>query len=576
MKKSVLLLLFIIILTPCVLANEDSIKLLALTESGGKRGVIVDLNLEVLPGKERVFLETFPLTKIATQVSMRFAQQIACSEFDVDCSDKDFFFTIEAMPGIVGGPSAGAASAVLASALIKGFPVRKDVAISGTINSGGVIGLVGGLDFKIKAAAENNISIVLIPQGSRHYVSDKNNIDLIELGDSLGIKVVEIATLDDAFEYFTNTTVIRSNESIVLDPKYVFTMKAVSLDLCNRNDELEGLLKDLRKASTKEPSSNEKSALEYTKKGRKAFENNDFYSSASFCFRSNVMLKRDYFSLDTYSKKDISNAADAVEKKINILDSAASNSSINTISDLQAFMAVKERLSEARDSLSDSVNTAEIKDALNILAYAEERYYSALAWAKFFDLEGKKFDIDQNKLRDSCTSKISEAEERYNYVKSFLKADLSETRKELDGAYNEMNEKDYVMCLFKASKAKAEIDVILSAVGVSKQRVKDFIDLKLEIAKFSLFKAYKKDVFPMIGYSYYEYAQSLKDMDDYAALLFAEYALEFSNLDIYFSKPAEISWSVNNQTILAFCIGIIFGILILIVLFPSRMFYKKN
>lgn len=569
-------LLLLLIVTPCVFAEKDSIKLLALTESGGKRGVIVDLNLELKEGEERVFLETFPLTKIATQVSMRFAQQIACSEFDIDCSKNDFFFTISAMPGIVGGPSAGAASAVLTAALLKGFPIRDDVAITGTINSGGIIGLVGGIDYKIKGAADENISIILIPKGSRLFKSDNQVIDLVELGKSANVSVIEVATLDEAFEYFTNTTVIRSNESIVLDPKYVYTMKAVGLELCSRNDEIKKILEDLRKTQKKNPSNNEISALEYTQKGRDAFEKNDFYSSASFCFRSNVMLKREYFTLKDYSKQEINDAVKVIGEKINKLNSAVSNYSIDTISDLQAFMAVKERLSEAKNTLEQARNNANPKEAVNILAYSEERYYSGVAWAKFFGLEGKEFHIDKNKLKDSCTSKISEAEERYNYVKSFLNADLSETRKELDDAYSEMNNEDYVMCLFKAAKAKAEIDVVLSAVGVSKERVQEYIDLKLDIARFALFKSYKKDVFPMIGYSYYEYAKTLKNIDHYAALLFAEYALEFSTFDIYFSKQNSLSWSINKESLLAFVTGIFIGILILIVIFPRKRFNEKK
>lgn len=574
MKKSVILLMLLLII-PCVLAEKDSIKLLALTESGGRHGVIVDLDLEIKEGKERVFLETFPLTKIATQVSMRFAQQIACSEFDMDCSGKDFFFTISAMPGIVGGPSAGAASAVLTAALVKGFQVRKDVAITGTINSGGVIGLVGGLDFKILGAAENNISTILVPKGSRHYTGANGVVDLVELGKEHNITVIEVATLDEAFEYFTNTTVIRSNDSIVLDPKYVYTMKAVALDLCRRNDEIKSLLEDLRKIKSKNPGDNEKSALEYTDKGKSAYNNSDFYSSASFCFRSNVMFKREYFALKEYSKDEITNAIGIIEEKINKLDSAVSNSSIDTISDLQAFMAVKERLSEAQGNLEQAKNTANTKESANILAYAEERYYSGVAWAKFFGLEGKKFNIDETKLKNSCTSKISEAEERYNYVKSFLNADLSQTRQELDDAYKEMNEQDYVMCLFKAAKAKAEIDVILSAVGVSKDRVQEYIDLKLEIARFALFKSYKKDVFPMIGYSYFEYANTLKDIDHYAALLFSEYALEFSTLDIYFTKAKAPTWTIDTESLFAFVLGIFIGFFILFIVWPRNRRKKK-
>lgn len=570
------ILIFFIPSVSSQMVQKDSIKLLAVTEAGGGHGVVADLYLEVQPGKERVFLETFPLTKIATQVSMSFAQQIACSELDLDCSNKDFFYTIEAMPGIVGGPSAGAASAVLAAAVVKGYPVRQDIAITGTINSGGVIGLVGGIDSKISGASKYNISTILIPKGSRIFKENGKTVDLVEIGKAVNITIIEVATLDEAFGYFTNTTVVRSNESIILDPKYVFTMKAVALDLCKRNRDLAKILGDFRAGSGREQSGAEKAALEFTKKGSDAFNSSDFYSSASYCFRSNVMLKRDYFSLKDYSQEELVLASDAILEKINRLDSAVSNSSIDTISDLQAFMAVKERLMESSEGLKDIKSNLNLKEAANAVAYSEERYYSAVAWAKFFNLEGRKFAMDSRKLKDSCVSKISEAEERYNYVKSFLNADLSQTRKELDGAYDEMNNQDYVICLFKASKAKAEIDVILSAVGVTQERVKEYIDLKLGIAKFALFKAYKKDVFPMIGYSYFEYANSLRDTDPYSALLFAEYALEFSSFDIYFSSEPGFAFDINKESLFAFLTGLFLGILVLVIVFPAHRFGLKK
>jgi predicted S18 family serine protease len=583
MKKSVLFLIFICICSILVQSvsaqpvQKDSIKLLAVTEAGGGHGVVADLFLEVQPGRGRVFLETFPLTKIATQVSMRFAQQIACSELDIDCSGNDFFYTIEAMPGIVGGPSAGAASAVLAAAVMKGYPIRKDVAITGTINSGGVIGLVGGIDSKITGAIKYNISTVLIPKGSRILKENDRVVDLVEVGKSVNITVIEVATLDEAFGYFTNTAVVRSNESIVLDPKYSFTMKAVALDLCKRNDDLLKMLKELRDRKSRPESDSERASLDFTKKGSDAFNASDFYSSASYCFRSNVMLKREYFALNDYPKEEINKAIDVIKEKIARLDSAVSNSSIETISDLQAFMAVKERLMESMEGLDEAKANPNSKEAANAVAYSEERYYSAVAWAKFFNVEGRRFVMDTKQLKDSCISKVSEAEERYNYVKSFLNADLSQTRKELDSAYSEMNEQDYVMCLFKASKSKAEIDVILSAVGVTQERVREYIDLKLGIAKFALFKAYKKDVFPMIGYSYYEYANSLKNSDPYAALLFAEYALEFSSFDIYFSNPPGILFDVNKESLFAFLTGLFLGILVLVIVFPAHRFsFKKK
>ena len=151
--KQWIFLLILVLAIPSVAAQAGHIKLLAMVESGGEsRGALADLQLDIKPGSERVFLETFPLTKITTQVSLRFAQQIACSEFDIDCSGYDFFYTITALPGIVGGPSAGSAAAVLAAALLNGDELRKDIGVTGTINSGGIIGPVGGLKSKIKAA----------------------------------------------------------------------------------------------------------------------------------------------------------------------------------------------------------------------------------------------------------------------------------------------------------------------------------------------------------------------------------------------------------------------------------------
>ncbi len=138
-------------------AMTGTVPLLALTEpsNGTQLGSATELMLDVRPGSERVFLETVPLTKITTQVSMRFAQQIACNEFDLDCEDKDFFFAIKALPGpIVGGPSAGAAATIAVAATLQNASINPKVAITGTINSGGLIGPVGGIEKKKQAAAE--------------------------------------------------------------------------------------------------------------------------------------------------------------------------------------------------------------------------------------------------------------------------------------------------------------------------------------------------------------------------------------------------------------------------------------
>ena len=65
----------LILLLPSVNAKEGHMRLLAVSETeNGQEGGIADLFLEIEEGSGRVFLETFPLTRLDTQISTRFAK----------------------------------------------------------------------------------------------------------------------------------------------------------------------------------------------------------------------------------------------------------------------------------------------------------------------------------------------------------------------------------------------------------------------------------------------------------------------------------------------------------------------
>jgi hypothetical protein len=136
----------------------------------------------------------------------------------------------------------------------------------------------------------------------------------------------------------------------------------------------------------------------------------------------------------------------------------------------------------------------------------------------------------------------------------------------MDKAYENLDKKQYVDCLYKAIKLKSEIDVVLGIIGIEEDELGELIDLKLGIVKKNLVKAEQEGIFPIISYSYYEYANSLKDKDKYSALLFTEYALEFANLDIYFPKKRTV-WDilkrVDRKMLLVFFLGLFAGILLM-------------
>ncbi|MBW3004658.1 hypothetical protein KY310_02405 [Candidatus Woesearchaeota archaeon] len=566
MKKNVVLFasLLLIVLAPIVYSAPEmhgSTKLLALlNKEGTQYGASATLDLDIQPGKNRVFLETFPLTQLTTQVSMRFAQQIACDQIDIDCSDYDFFYTIKSLPGVVGGPSAGASAAVLTASLLLDQEMKKDVAVTGTINSGGTIGAVGGLKGKIKAASENGIKHVLIPKGTRMYaeeeaevvdvktesednetnetfeINQSNKLDLIEYGKNLSVNVTEVATLSEALEIFTGYKIKEPAGDFIIDPAYKATMKDVAIDLCSRNQNITKQLAVLREKLGKNVSEKETKALNYSEKSKESFDLGEYYSAASYCFRSSVSLKQSIFKLSNLTKEDVENQAKILEEAADAFDKKINNTKMNTITALQTMMAVKERLQESRDAIKEALEADKLNKSTDMIAYAEERLHSAKTWSKFFNGDKNEFELDKTHLKNTCQSKINEAEERYNYIRSVLPNLKLVARKEMDKAYEDLDGGRYVDCLYQAIKLKSEIDVVLGVIGVEDEELGELIDLKLGIVKKSLIKAEQKGIFPIISYSYYEYANSLKEKDKFSALLFTEYALEFANLDVYFPK----------------------------------------
>lgn len=580
MKKRLLLFLILLFILPTVVAKQGHMFLLAVRESPeGYRGSVADLYLEIKPGNGRVFMETFPLSKLDTQISTRFAKEIACDYLSFDCGRYDFFYTIKAGSAIIGGPSAGAAIAVLTATLLDGLLIDERVTITGTINSGGLIGPVSGLRAKIDAAAKANISHVLIPKGERFTKEELNlTLDLEDYAEKYGIKVIEVADLTEALYQFTGKWFKELEKELEINKDYLDIMSGLAIRLCDRSKILYKRVAESRidrGLIDKEFVELEEKGLNYSEKGELAFEDERYYSAASYCFGANLNFRQLIIKIENWTDFEI------VEKEIADLNEEMDGVDIQTITDLEAYMVVKERLKNAEDSLSKARESYEREevDYIKHLAKAIERIYSARSWAWFFGVKSKEFVFDKERLRDGCLSKISEAEERYQYAKLFFPGRLDETKKELDYAYEDLDNGDYELCLFKASKAKAEVDVILSVIGVEEKQIEDLLSNKLKVVKRIIIEQQEKGIFPVLGYSYYEYASSLKD-DLYAALLYSEYALELSRLDLYFKEKEIIkeirAVAVDLSTVLIFISGVLFGIFLVLFLRKKMIKGRKR
>jgi len=583
---SLRLILIFLFITPVCYASVGRMPLLAVSETDeGYEGSPADLYLEIKPGTGRVFIETYPLTKLDTQISTRFAREIACKYADANCDNYDFFYTIMADSSIVGGPSAGAAISALTIAMLDNLNIDQGITITGTINSGGIVGPVGGLKEKIDAASGIEIKKVLIPAGTRFSKEiDNKTIDLVEYGNEKNIVVVEVSDLDDVLYEFTGKKKEAVTESLKITEEYAGIMRILAERLCNKSQKLKKEFENLKEQELSEELIEiEENAENFTEKEEDAFNKNTFYSAASFCFGANTKYRQLIFLMQDMKKKDVADEIRSARIEIKDFDSKLPFK-YETITDLQTYAIVKERIIEAEYYLElseEQLGKGELNASISSLAYAVERFYSAKSWSEFFNNKGKEFDFNKDVLRSSCMTKIFEAEERYQYVMLFFPEFLADTKKEIELAYSDMRNEDYELCLFKASKAKAESDIILSTLGVEEEHIDDLLNKKLEIVEKNIVETSKKGLFPIIGYSYYEYAKSLKDDDKYSALLYAEYALELSNLDIYFADNKKTSMLyIDKKFFSVLILGIFIGLLLGLLLFRRKreqgLFIKIN
>ena len=515
-----LLLLLILFVTPLVHAEEGHMTLLTVTrnqESGGT----ADLYLSLKPGSGRVFIDSFPLSRLDTQSSTRYANQVACSMVD-GCDLYDFFYTIRSGSQIVGGPSAGAAIAALTVAVLNGDDVRQDVAMTGTINSGGIIGPVGGV--------EHGIGTVIIPK-----------LTLVNETNMSG-NIVKVSTLEEALTVLTGVQYHQDLPPVREPPAYTERMREVADQICSRTAVLRAKVEE--RFLTYNDSNN------YTRRIAVLPEERA-YTRASLCFSSNIELSS--LIVGDMTAEEVGELSDELRASVYELDGQLRMMNITTITDLEVYNIVRERVREVDEILSE----ANLSDTRKI-AYAQERFVSAKSWSRFFGMPGKRVLLDETFLKAACLQKIAEAEERVNYVRLYSAALAGPSMRTLEDA-NELRSSEPVLCIFTASQAKAQANLVASTLFLSTEDIPELLREKLAADDLVLRKEVRKGYFPLMAYSYVRYAEDLAGHQPVSGLLFAEYGLELSNLDMYFEEEGRVYATRLSDGVWLFLLGALFG-----------------
>ncbi len=603
MKKEIIILTLIlfILLNTSVYARNSHIYLLSVSDNGNEtKGRIADLDLEIVPGRGRVFFQSYPLSQIDTQISTRFAKQYACNFLNVDCSNLDFFYTISATGPIIGGPSAGAAITVLTIATLDNVEVKQDIVMTGTINSAGMIGPVGGTKAKIEAAEINGFTKVLIPKWS-NLNENKNNFSLLinnttknfttnhNIDSYLSfnpIETINVNYINEALYYFTGKNYSKSKELAVPD-KYSNTMERFSELLCNKTEKLQKeinlSLKNINYSfeSKRVDQLVDELLLNFTNKtfydyvatrrlvdaytdynnSRNALKLNRTYSAASFCFATNVVLRE--IELASKSNESLNRTHNETVQEVIVFREQVNNQKIDSIIKLQTKQIVLERLSDAEKLLQGKQTPAN-------LGYAIERLYSAKVWYEFFDIETKKEKIDKELLDNICKTKIMETQERIAYLTTILPNDFSDIKDSVSEADTLLKENNPEACIYIASLTKARTNVILTTAFLYEVNMTEFFDDKSLIVNNLIANELDQDVFPIAGLSYLEYSEYLKELDLSSAMLYLEYASELGNLRMYFPKDNKFNtlkfyFEDSTNILISLTMGFIFALIILLV-----------
>jgi predicted S18 family serine protease len=181
-----------------------------------QKGSIMNISVEIGPGKGRVLVQTKPLMGVVFQGAANTAVSVAGNKTGFDLSNSDVIFSIDAGDTIseVDGPSAGALMTLLAISAIEKHPIDESLTLTGTIDNDGHIGAIGGVVAKATAAKEQGKDLFLLPSENQMITQPASGTavtgisatarlvqpqvsakDYIE--KNIGINVAYVNTIDD-------------------------------------------------------------------------------------------------------------------------------------------------------------------------------------------------------------------------------------------------------------------------------------------------------------------------------------------------------------------------------------------
>ncbi|MDD3263685.1 MAG: hypothetical protein PHT94_02205 [Candidatus Nanoarchaeia archaeon] len=356
-----------------------------------------------------------------------------------------------------------------------------------------------------------------------------------------------------------------------------------------------------------------KEGVSLIQRGDKFFNQDYYYASSSSCFGANLDL--DYYNyvleifddkLFNISSKDFSNQAiyfklnmilrdiefDLLSYKID-LGLSIENPQIDYVINsryqdaLSSFYKVRDKINELNVSKYENQTIytmfLDISSIIYDLTYSKNRFLTSKQWSKFKDLEeynNESEKISYFDLYNSCNDAYNYAKIDFEYIKEnsgseIYKEDLNTIKENMDNGL-------FYSCIFNSINLRS-IYSNLMAISATKD-LEQLFNEKEALAYYYLNK--NQNEFPLLSYSYLEYARALKDQDIYSALNYLEESIGFNNIDIYSKDILDLvnksekdkteNQYFRNMKIIIMKYEKLFYFLIILSLILELLFYNLN
>ncbi len=498
----------------------------------GDEGVLLEAQVIVTNGTGHVFVDTNPYTQVDLQGSARLAAMVASDVLGIDERAYDFYYIIDISTPIIGGPSAGGALTVATIAAINNWTLKPGVVMTGMINPDESIGPVGGIPFKLEAAAAKNTTLFLVPEGQSTVTVTKSvtntrgtfiisenkqeTVDVVELGKKLNVTVKEVSTIQDAVLIFTGHEIGRpAFNGTILTNKYLDLLEPLATRLNKESSDMyEGTSSYIKNSQFLVQ------ARDIQKNADNMYNDKKYYAATSLYFNSMINIRIAQWN-DGYGKaedkeKYLNDLVDKVEMQINQSEDDLNNFKLYGVTDVEAVGAAESRITTAHTRLDDGKKSNNTDEKISSFAFANERARTAQWWLTLASSDGKI--VPENILKDRAGWYMSQAQSINTYIMALLTESgghpdiIGNANDDIDQAQKEMNRGYYSGAIFDSLQATVKSSTTIGLFGQIDSTKK--VEQSASAAKAAINEARMGGIEPTLAVSAYEYAQTMTNPFD--------------------------------------------------------------